>query len=320
MTMLNYHLHSIDVSIAGPERVLSAFRARLEHLPAGKGSGGNIQFDCQTGDNARIEIPPGKGRQFLDPGIALALYFDDSEQIVLEDGSVTAIADLRGQTVKVMCRDLSERSLWVASHLCLTVPLAEMLKRHGLFLLHAAGLVSKNGGGLVVTGPSGSGKTTLAFALVRAGWGFLGDDALFIDMNGRAFAFPDEAGITPETAGFFPELKHLTQAGTLGGNPKHQVHAGRVYSVAPRMKCDPQLLVFPEVARSPVSRLEPMSKDEAIMRLMCNVLRTDFASSQAHLDALGQLVGNCSCYRLKTGTDFDRLSSLLNDAFGKDGQ
>jgi hypothetical protein len=40
-------------------------------------------------------------------------------------------------------------------------------------------------------------------------------------------------------------------------------------------------------------------------------LLTDAGSSQAHLDALAELVKASRCYRLETGMDLDRLTELL---------
>ena len=49
-----------------------------------------------------------------------------------------------------------------------------------LVVLHAGG-VALDGAGAIISGPSGAGKTTLTAALVRAGFGYLTDEALAID-------------------------------------------------------------------------------------------------------------------------------------------
>jgi hypothetical protein len=67
----------------------------------------------------------------------------------------------------------------------------------------------------------------------------------------------------------------------------------------------------PRLARSPASTLAPTPKDQALMELVCNVLRTDPRSAQAHLDALAAVVKQCRCYRLQTGRDFDKLAVVL---------
>ena len=47
--------------------------------------------------------------------------------------------------------------------------LLKLLRPLGIYSLHAAGLATKDGEGVLVVGPSGSGKSTLAIGLIRAG-------------------------------------------------------------------------------------------------------------------------------------------------------
>ena len=56
-----------------------------------------------------------------------------------------------------------------------------------------------------------------------------------------------------------------------------------------------------------------MTKGEALLELLPNVLLTEARSSQAHVDALGALVAACPAYRLATGRDFNALPVLLED-------
>lgn len=59
---------------------------------------------------------------------------------------------------------------------------SETIRRTGDFLLiHAGALATPDGDGVLILGASGSGKTTLTAALVRAGFGYLSDDAAPID-------------------------------------------------------------------------------------------------------------------------------------------
>jgi hypothetical protein len=56
-----------------------------------------------------------------------------------------------------------------------------------------------------------------------------------------------------------------------------------------------------------------MSKEAALLALLCNVLRTDPATAQAHLDALAALVAQCRCFRFHAGRDFDTFPALFKD-------
>jgi energy-coupling factor transporter ATP-binding protein EcfA2 len=180
-------------------------------------------------------------------------------------------------------------------------------------MVHAAGLAVA-GRGLLVAGQSGAGKTTLALALLRAGFDFLADETVFLagEKNAlRILAFPDEADVTAQTLGFFPELHRLMRSPKPKERPKQAFCSTRAYGVAPCWDCVPEIIVFPQPAGCHQSILTPMPKAEALMQLVCNVVRTESRSSQAHLDALAGLVKNSRCFRLQTGRDFDRLPALL---------
>ena len=58
--------------------------------------------------------------------------------------------------------------------------LLKLLRPLGLYSLHAAAVVAKQGLGLLIVGPSGSGKSTLAIGLIRHGWRYLSDDAVLL--------------------------------------------------------------------------------------------------------------------------------------------
>jgi len=58
-----------------------------------------------------------------------------------------------------------------------------------LLLVHASGVFDKNGGYLF-SASKGIGKTTTAFYLLSKGFGFLGDDLVFLSKEGGLYAYP----------------------------------------------------------------------------------------------------------------------------------
>lgn len=74
------------------------------------------------------------------------------------------------------------------------VALAELTRvavEHSPLLCLHAGVVSGGSGLVAIPGPSGLGKTTLVAALLRAGFGYVSDEALAVDRtSGRVTAFP----------------------------------------------------------------------------------------------------------------------------------
>jgi hypothetical protein len=316
MATRGYFFHGVNVFVAGGPEAQAAVEARLGLFPAAKNKApSELHFEfIRTKGNPPPAKPTGRGRAILEVECGEVLYFDESDELYLEfPGRGQSRCDMKSRVVTVWYPDSVAGDARLLGHSYFTIALAELLKREGLFMVHAAGL-ALDGKGLLVAGQSGSGKTTLTLAMVRAGFGFMGDDTLFLAAapgGMRVLAFPDEADITEQTAGFFPELQAWPGALRPDGRRKKALGVAQTYGIRPCWECAPSALVFPQPAGSGESVLTAMPPSEALVQLVCNVLRTEPLSSQAHLDALAALVKSSRCYRLQTGRDFDSLSQLL---------
>jgi len=321
MTSHGYLFHGLNLTITGGAEVQAALGARLGQFPSGRLQGRpDLRFDFvkMTGSQPVVR-PAGVGRPILEVGAGEVVYFDDLEQLYLDfPGCGRSLCDVRNRHATVWYSESAAADAWLLSHPFFTISLTELLKREGLFMVHAAGLAVGRKG-LLLAGDSGSGKTTLTLMLVRAGFGFLADDTVFLSASVpgeisrglRVLAFPDEAGVTEQTAGFFAELQSLPGRPPPGGRNKKPLGVAQTYGVKPCWECEPAVLVFPQPSGSDQSVIAPMPASEALMRLVCNVLRTEARSCQAHLDALAALVRVSRCYSLQTGRDFDKLVSAL---------
>ena len=327
MTTRAYSFHGLHLSLWGEEAVLTALHARLGRFRAQTAPGAaDLRFEFHNVGDAghhRVTRPTGAGRSVLEPGLGELVYFDESQELYLEiPGHGRMLCDGHTGRVQVSYPGAPEKGLWFLSHPLFTIPLAELLKRRGLYMVHAAGL-GLSGKGLLIAGQSGAGKTTLALALLRAGFDFLADDTVFLTAGVndlRILAFPDEADVTSQTLGFFPELHWLTHSPKPTERAKHALCSIDAYGVAPCWDCAPEVIIFPQPTGLPQSVITPMPKSEALMELVCNVLRTEPRSSQAHLDALAGLVKHSRCFRLQTGRDFDRLPALLRSVMDQPTQ
>lgn len=328
MTTHSYLVHGLQLDISAEDSVLAALQARLGRFPAGTDARlPQLRFEfCQTSNPGHPSVarPIGASRSVLDLELGEVTYYDKTEQFYMDCGEPgRALGDLKAGRVRVSYLESNSDSDWFLSHVCFTMPLAELLKRHGLYMVHAAGL-AVGGKGLLIAGQSGAGKTTLTLSLVRAEFDFLADDTVFLTAahggNGlRVLAFPDEIDVTAHTASFFPEIQKLIGKSASAACPKQPVCATRVYGVTPCWECAPAVLLFPQTSESPISVVTPMPKSEALLQLICNVVRTGPRSSQAHLDALAALVRSCRCYHLQTGRDFDTLPKLLRTLLKRAG-
>ena len=295
-----YSFHGLRLRVSAPDEVRRAFHARFASLPADGDGAPDLHFEVQPGPLER----PERARTVYEPPDGEVVYDDERDLLYLRQGRVSALCEPAAGRVRLSAPSTGE-DLWVLSHPLLSVPMMELLKRRGLFGVHAAG-ASLDGRALVLAGTSGSGKSTLSVALARAGFGFLGDDTLFLHKE-RVLAFPDEIDLTEESAGFFPDLQ---LAPSPAGWRKRQLRADSARIV---WESEPAVLVFPRVSGRPRSELRPVDSGEALLELAPNVLLTEPSSSQAHLDALAGLAKASRCFRLETGTDLDEAVGLLRE-------
>lgn len=303
--MRSYAFHGLTLEVSGSGRVLDAFHARLASLPPADGKA-DLRFEVVADGVVR----PEGARTVYDPPVGEVVYQDAGDLLYLEHGPrLRVLADPGAGRVRFAVGEIEGEELWVLSHPLLSVPMMEMLKRRGLFGVHAAG-AAIGGRAVVLAGTSGSGKSTLSLALARVGFDFLGDDTLFLARRAeglRVLAFPDEIDLTDESAGFFPEVATRTTPGWR----KRQLRAEEAFGARIAWECEPAVLVFPRVSGRPRSELRPIDAGEALFELAPNVLLTHPGASQTHLDALAELARASRCYRLETGTDLGEAAAVL---------
>ena len=298
---MSYSFHGLSLRVSAPDEVRRAFHARFAALPPDGNGPPDILFEFQDDPVER----PGRARTVYEPPAGEVVYDDGRDLLYLRQGSMSVLCEPAAGRVRFSASSTEGEDLWFLSHPLLSVPMMELLKRRGLFGVHAAG-ASLDGRALVLAGTSGSGKSTLSVALARAGFGFLGDDTLFLRGN-QILAFPDEIDLTEESVSFFPDLQ---LAPAPAGWRKRQLRADETRIV---WESEPAVLVFPRVSGRPRSELRPIDAGEALLELAPNVLLTEPASSQSHLDALAGLARTSRCYRLETGTDLDEAVRLLRE-------
>ncbi len=318
MNTRSYLLHGHKVTVVGEDPILVALQRRIGLFPpADSGIPSRLHFSYHRIPDQvfcdRALLPSGPNHLVLELAGARALYFDATEELYIDvPGRARVLCNTETRQVNVTYPQSSAGDIEFLAHLCFTLPLAELLKREGLYMIHAAGLCL-DGKGLLVAGASASGKTTLAISLLRGGFGFLSDDTTFFTTSRglRALAFPDEIDVTERTAGYFPELRNLAKRSSSPRRHKHSFNFTHLYSTGPTWECTPAVLVFPRAVGASESVLTSMPKSEALIELLCNVVRTETRSAQAHLDALAALVKQCRCYRLHAGRDFDVMPTLF---------
>jgi hypothetical protein len=310
-----YDFHGLRLGCSAAAAVMAALDARFGRFASEEGGRFDLSVDyvVEPPGAPRPATPPG-GRVVYASPMGEVVYSEDLDRLFIDSKwPITAECDPALGRATIRVYEAEDAHSWALSHPLLTIPLIEILKRRNRFSVHAAG-VAAEGRGLLIPGSSGSGKSTLALALAREGFGILGDDMLFLahDEAGlSALGFPEEFDLTDETVRLFPELADLFARERERGWPKRRLRADQRYGVEIVWRCRPRVLVFPRVAHTERSVLTPMSAAEALLELVPNVLLTEPASSQRHLEALAALASSSACYRLETGTDFRELAERL---------
>jgi hypothetical protein len=310
----DYGFHGVNLRVTSSAAIATCLDARFQMLPSNAECAETIFFDFESVPNTkghRFGKPRGRAKPFYQLEGGEASYFEAEDQLYLcYDDRVRVLCNPGSGTARFSVLEPEIDNLWIASHLLFTICLVEVLKRRGLYSLHAGGF-SANGKCLLVPGTSGAGKSTLTVASLRANFDYMSDDMVFlIDRPDgiRVLAFPEEVDVSDQTAGYFPELSFLLRSPKRCGWRKRQVHPIQVYGAKVAPEARAAAVVIPRIAGAETSVVTRMDPDEALLEMVPNVLLTEASSCRAHLDALKGLVTSTPCYRLETGRDFDRLS------------
>lgn len=317
---LHYDVHGVEFSIrSNHPAIAQSLGAWLEPFAVAqpRRTRALAEFSCVPDAAAhRVAAPAGRARPVYDSPLGGVFYDGRADQLYLQyDDLVRLRCDWCGGRISVSIARAALGKLDYIARPLFLIPLIELLKRHGRYSVHAAGFCVE-GQGLLLAGTSGAGKSTLAIALARAGFQFLGDDMLFLERGEtgvRLLAFPEDLRVTEATLALLPGLRHVARASGIPESPKYRLHPADLGEIARCWSCRPVALLFPRVGRGATSAIAGIGRDTALLDLAPNVLLTEPRSSQAHLDALADLVRQTRCYRIETGIDFDRLAAALRE-------
>ena len=300
-----------DPSVAG------LVESRLASLrqPTSGSADVTVEIRGPGADPGWLTEPDGTGRSVYDAPPALNYYDDSGELFIDYWGRARLRCSPAEGVIRLAITGTGEGDPILATHPLLTIALLETMKRFGRFPLHAAGL-SLDGRGILVPGSSGAGKSTLSVTLARAGFNFLSDDTVFLTPSEEGIwvdGFPDEVDVTDATVSMVPELAYLAGQPLRPGRDKHGFRVEDVFGVPLVTGCRPVALIAPHVVEGTGPRLEPLAPSDAFLRLMPNVLLTDPAASQAHMDVLSLLARTVPSYSFSPGSDLHAAAACIRE-------
>jgi hypothetical protein len=312
-----YDFHGLNIAVRACGDTSLLLQQRFRRFPQSLAARPDLIFEfhaLEPTEGFSFEKPDGPLRQVYELPNGEALYSPKQRQLYLDlRGRVRVLSDLKVGLTQIHLLQPEAEEHWAATHLLFMLSLVEQLKRMGLFNLHAAG-VARHGRSVLMPGGSGSGKSTLSLALMKAGLDYLADDMIFLkssDASVRALAFPEDIDVSTDS------LKLLGHPDGLGDAPlscvarKHSIAFDECFAAKVAWDTRPVALVFPHIAHTASSDLQPMNVSESFLELARSVLLTDSAACQQHLKVLSELAESSPSYRLALGRDFDALRSSI---------
>ncbi len=269
-----------------------------------------------------VPMPPDQ-TQLLDEG--LITFYGDQRIIRYERGHYVNTIDRIAGRIFTWRADGNDLALYERAK-----PFPNMLelwyRDQGVQQLHA-GLVARNGKGVLFIGASGSGKSTCTLACALAGFDYLGDDhnGLQLTRNGRCIghSFYNAARIGPGHLEHFPELRPHEVPPHNQWDHKSlvfmtQVGAGRVATT-----CDIVAVAVPRIVSHGPARFARASSVQTLIALAPSTLRTPMSAGLGGLMNLTDFIPRIPCYRLECGPDVRQIPEcvrqMLEDAVGGKG-
>lgn len=192
-----------------------------------------------------------------------------------------------------------------------------ILRRHGIFFLHASA-VAYNQWGIVVAGTSGQGKTTLLLHLLQAGFQYMSDDIVLLQTDPQPptlLSLPTPVRICADTTRFFPEFMPFIKNVRYDERGKYQLTIQDVYNCGSVDSAQPALLLLPEITHASHTTLELISRlDAAIQCIPENTALQDIVGmSRENFEILARFIQHVRCYTVRLGQNMDTIVHQIFD-------
>jgi hypothetical protein len=270
--------------------------------------------------NRTCKVPLDAPRLFSVGGFSM---FQDGESFYLTDNASVfhlRLASSQGDAFLApsffQLPELVQYNFW-------SFGLLKLLRPLKFYSLHAAGLVSPEGEGMLVTGPSGSGKSTLALGLIRHGWGYLSDDAILLrplSDSIHALALRDHFYLDASAAVRNRDLPLGRAVPDNDGGQRRRILLEETPFGGQRIKeCSPRLLLFSRIVHEESSSVIPLGPGKALKHLLeaSGPQLFDRVTMEQHLEVLKLLLKQTMSFELRAGLDVYRDPMTLVRLLGR---
>lgn len=232
----------------------------------------------------------------------LVLHFHDGAVVQVPVGGVQPVAISGVIDERVVANGRLEDILYTS--------LAPALRRRGIVLVHAFGVV-KDGRSLLLVGAPGSGKTTAGVALLQSGWALLGNDVILLTEGSDgicAWPTPGYMHIRQPSFELLTALPPFSTRDPLPGADQFlQATNGKWAEMSPVTH-----LLFPQVTATKPTKLMPLPAAVGLARLMPESMDCwDQATLADHLSLLKRLCTQTAVFVLQSGPNITHLHQLI---------
>ncbi len=265
-------------------------------------------FDCSV-------LPP--------PRLKKQHHFRNERFLFLSDGKKYMLTGyLYDQPWQFHCRALQGWDAEFIYYYLLEPLLLDLLKKLGVLVWHSAAVV-RDGMAVLMPGASGSGKSTTTLNFLKLGYRFLADDIVLLRARGTALqAEGHEANLylTERSLQLLPEWKGLVR-GRRDKKGRHWKYRIDLKSFRPKQSVRPPLvkfLLFPRVTKGQETRLEKLTKAEALLECLGQAPKEYPASIlgpsvlQSQFEIYSTLVNSVRSYRIYLGADQEKIRAILS--------
>jgi hypothetical protein len=184
----------------------------------------------------------------------------------------------------------------------------EITRRSGDFLLvHAGAVATPAGAGLLLPAPSGHGKSTLVAGLVRAGFGYLSDEAGAVDpVSRKVYPYPKALSLGWDVLDtHFPDL---LDGADRQAHQRH-VHPDRLRPGAIAEPCAVRFVIAHRYRAGAPTSITPISLGSAAMELGRNAMNLSVYRERA-LTLLSDLASGAVGYRMIHGNLYEAVEAI----------